>query len=208
MAVHIGTERQLFLDDHVVESTDGLGRVQQQPDKLDLPVIVGDKPWEQSKTAINGNSLHYDAEEECYKAWYDTGGGVAYAISSDGIDWEKPRLGIIEKDGSRDNNLVSPGRGFSVVKDIDDKDPSRKYKAMYWHSRREPEMPWGGKGHFVAFSADGIHWKDHPENPVIDYRDGLTDGQFVLGRDLNHGKYVAYMRPTVEFYDPPNLNNS
>ena len=47
-----------------------------------------------------------------------------------------------------------------------------------------------------------MHWKPDERNPVIDFRNGLTDGQFVLGWDPNHGKYVAYMRPTCTSSTP------
>ncbi len=202
MADHIGPERQLFVDEHLIEDLDGLRRVMQRPEKLASPVLEGDKPWERWSASIIGNSVHYDEEDGIFKAWYDTIGGVAYATSQDGMHWQKPSLGIIERDGSTDTNLISAGRNFSVVKDPADEDPEKRYKAMYWGSRNEPDAPWGAKGHFVAFSADGIHWTPDPRNPVADSRNGLTDGQFVLGWDSNHGKYVAYMRPTVFFFDP------
>ncbi len=202
MTAHIGGERQLFLDDHVIEELDGLERVSQRPTKLGRPVLEGTEPWERATAAIIGNSLHYDEEDGLFKAWYDTPAGVAYATSQDGLQWEKPRLGILEHEGSTANNLVSPGRNFSVVKDPRADDPAQLYKAMYWHSRRDPDAPWGGKGHFVACSPDGVHWTPETRNPVIDFRNGLTDGQFVLGWDPAHGKYVAYMRPNVYFFDP------
>ena len=202
MTVHIGGERQLFLDDHVTEGLDGLERVLQRPSKLDRPVLEGDEPWERSTAAIIGNSLHHDEDEGLFKAWYDTAAGVAYATSPDGLQWEKPRLGILEHEGSTANNLISPGRNFSVIKDPREEDPSRRYKAMYWHTRRDPDAPWGGKGHFAAYSPDGVHWTPELRNPVADFRNGLTDGQFVLGWDTAHGKYVAYMRPNVYFFEP------
>ena len=174
----------------------------QKPDKPAAPVLEGTEPWERGVASIIGNSLHYDEEEGIFKAWYDTPGGVAYAMSQDGVHWEKPSLGIREYEGSTDNNLISPGRNFSVIKDARDDDPSKRYKAMYWHSLRGSNAPWGGKGHFVAYSPDGVHWTPEARNPVIDFRNGLTDGQFVLGWDSDHDKYVAYMRPNTYFFDP------
>ena len=202
MTVHIGPERQLFLDDLLIESLDGLEIVMQRPVKPDAPVLEGTEPWERGVASIIGNSLHYDEEDGLFKAWYDTPRGVAYATSQDGVHWEKPSLGIREYEGSTDNNLISPGRNFSVIKDARDDDPSKRYKAMYWHSLRGSNAPWGGKGHFVAYSPDGVHWTPDERNPVIDFRNGLTDGQFVLGWDSDHDKYVAYMRPNTYFFDP------
>ena len=31
---------------------------------------------------------------------------VCYAVSRDGVEWKKPNLGLVEYNGSRDNNLV------------------------------------------------------------------------------------------------------
>ena len=84
MTVHIGPERQLFLDDLLIESLDGLEIVMQRPDKLGAPVLEGTEPWERGVASIIGNSLHYDEEDGLFKAWYDTPGGVAYATSQDG----------------------------------------------------------------------------------------------------------------------------
>lgn len=44
----------------------------------------------------------------------------AHAESQDGIHWEKPDLGIIEFDGSRDSNLVWMGPGANMAPFRDD----------------------------------------------------------------------------------------
>ena len=118
------------------------------------------------------------------------------------IPRSSPNLGIVDVDGSTANNMILPGRNLSVVKDHRDTDPSRRYKGMYWHSHRNKDLPWGGKGHFVPFSADGIHWEPYAVNPAIAFDLALTDGQYVLGWDDRHARYVAYMRPSVECFDP------
>ena len=146
MPMHIGPERQLFLDDLLIESLDGLEIVMQRPVKPDAPVLEGTQPWERGVASIIGNSLHYDEEDGLFKAWYDTPGEVAYATSQDGVHWEKPSLGIREYEGSTDNNLISPGRNFSVIKDARDDDLSKRYKAMYWHSRQWLRRALGRQG--------------------------------------------------------------
>ena len=60
---------------------------------------------------------------------------TAYAESLDGIHWVKPSLGLIEFDGSRDNNIIWPipgadGRSFSVFKDENPMHRPRLYKAI------------------------------------------------------------------------------
>ena len=203
MSHHIGPERQLFVDDCLIDALDGLTRRLHSPHKQPHPVLEGTEPWDRCSVGICGNSVQFDADEGCFKIWYDSRAGVAYATSLDGIHWERPRLGLLEYEGSTDNNLVSPGRNLSVYKDARDPDSSKRYKGLYWHSLGQREAPWGSKGHFVAFSEDGIHWNPHPGNPVLNVGDGITDGQFLLGWDDRHDRYVAYMRPRVDFFDPP-----
>jgi len=206
---HIGPERQLFIDTHLIERMDGVKRSLQQPVKQPRPVLEGDMPWEHGHAIIIGNSLHYDEDDKLFKAWYDVDGGTAYATSRDGLHWEKPVLGIMAHGGSKQNNLVNRGRNLSVVKDHRESDPSRRYKGIYWGSADGGKgFPWGGKGHMLAYSPDGIHWKDSPKNPVMPLSHGLTDGQYVLGWDPRHQKYVAYMRPNTEFFNPMKRTNA
>ena len=92
---------------------------------------------------------------------------AAYAESSDGVTWTKPNLGLVEFEGSRQNNLVDVGGewGFvnlKVIRDEIDPDPSRRYKMtthVYFrhHTRLGTLLP------FV--SADGFRWR-----PVIDVK--------------------------------------
>ena len=62
----------------------------------------------------------------------DGGRRWCYAISHDGVAWNKPELGLHEFQGSRRNNLISPdewngGGYFNVFKDPRDPDPGRRY---------------------------------------------------------------------------------
>jgi hypothetical protein len=203
MSCFINSDDQFFIDDHLIDTMTGLKRVVQTPTKCDQnPVLQGDGPGEGWVARILGNSVHFDAEDDIFKMWYDTSCGVAYATSKDGINWDKSNLGVMEVDGSADNNLVCPGRNLTVTKDLNEKDPSKRYKGLYWHSRSDPDLKWMGKGHFAAFSADGIHWEHAPQNPVMPFSHGVTDGQSVFGWDPSHSKYVVYQRPHTEYFDP------
>jgi hypothetical protein len=90
---------------------------------------------------------------------------IGYATSRDGIHWEKPNLGLVAFNGSRDNNIVDLDAPtlwstFAVLHDAEDPDPQRRFKAAY-------EASYEGKKRFcVAFSFDGLHWKAYPNNPV------------------------------------------
>ncbi len=87
---------------------------------------------------------------------------AAYAESTDGLNWTKPHLGLVEYQGSKANNLLDMGGqswGFvnlKVIRDDADPDPARRYKmsthVYYRHNTR--------LGSLLPFtSADGLTWK-------------------------------------------------
>src|SRR5690606_10979930 len=78
-------------------------------------VLVHDEPWEGSGSGFY--SIFKDGEKYrmYYKAWQHTaskdGSTVhpsycAYAESTDGINWHKPNLGVVEFNGTKNNNIV------------------------------------------------------------------------------------------------------
>ncbi|MCW9709923.1 hypothetical protein L5B71_03325 [Avibacterium sp. 21-586] len=93
--------------------------------------------------------------------------GLAYAESKDGIHWTKPNLGLVEFEGSKDNNLILRDvQGTGVLYDAKERDPSRRYKLITLQEIK-------GKANLcVAFSADGIHfselqvWPQESKSPV------------------------------------------
>ena len=81
--------------------------------------------------------------------------GLLYAVSTDGIHWEKPALGIIDFDRSAANNLVMRRtthglHAGGVLKDARDHDPARRYKFIH-RNASEGKMA-------TCFSADGLRW--------------------------------------------------
>ena len=95
--------------------------------------------------------------------------GLLYAASSDGINWEKPALGIIEFEGSKANNLVMRRATHGIhagglLKDARDPDPARRYKFLHRNARAMRMA--------ACFSADGLHWSQ----PVLwDKHDAVGD---------------------------------
>ena len=94
---------------------------------------------------------------------------TCYAVSEDGIHWQKPALGLVEYNGTDQNNLVGLQAGdggygefrtqsITVLYEPDDPDPNRRFKMYYQTS--------GGPHGAVAFSPDGLRWKDFVGNPV------------------------------------------
>lgn len=111
---------------------------------------------------------------------------VCYAESSDGIHWTKPKLGLHEFHGSKENNIIWTGIGqhnFVPFKDANPNcDPDAKYKAI-GH----------GKGGLYAFrSADGVHWELIRDTPVI--TKGAFDSQNLAFYDTVRGRYLDFHR--------------
>src|SRR5262245_28924260 len=92
--------------------------------------------------------------------WY-LGGDAAgvlracFATSPDGVEWEKPSLGLVAHGGGTANNLVDllggelPLAALPVLYDPDDPDPDRRFKAAFESSRY-------GNCLAVGFSPDGL----------------------------------------------------
>ena len=191
----IAGQRQLFIDDHIVEETYRVTRSLHQPTKYaGNPVIRATEPW-QERINLYGTVI-YEPEQETYRMWYTgyrraAGGQVrytgCYATSKDGIFWEKPNLGLVEYAGSRDNNLfLGDAANIYVIKDSRDGDPERLYKILCLQI---------GKPYVsVGFSRDGVRWNMYEGNPVLTE---TSDTHTLLGWDENHGQYVAYIRPEM-----------
>jgi hypothetical protein len=196
--VDIGSRRELFVDDFLIDKLENVRLELQHPQPQEI-TFACDKPWE-------GNTCIYfriipDAGK--FRMWYqgahwqvDPGDQkkthpyhICYAESDDGIHWTKPNLGLVEVDGSKENNIVITGvyDNFTPLRDDNPKcDPQAKYKAL--GQSRDGLIAWQ--------SPDGIHWKRLGEKPVI--TKGAFDSQNVAFWDASSNKYRAYIR---DFHD-------
>jgi hypothetical protein len=73
----------------------------------EIPFIPTDKPWDKGgimvHTLIHENGkyrLWAGCNSDPEQSWY------CYLESNDGINWEKPNLGLVDFEGSRENNLL------------------------------------------------------------------------------------------------------
>ena len=110
---HDDPDLYLVVDDDVIEKVENLERVLNRPKKHG-PVVVADRPWEGERAQAWGSVIVEPGG--LLRMWYFAfnterrgdaldRGGYAYAESRDGIRWNKPKLGVVEFRGSRDNNL-------------------------------------------------------------------------------------------------------
>ncbi len=200
---------QLFIDDYWIENSENVTVNLHQPEKfINNPLISADVPWEENPYCFG--TVIYDGQDSIFKFWYQSYNNkmekpertpVVYSTSKDGKIWERTNLGIIEFQGSTKNNILFQNYGFhdlyspSVVKDILDSNPNRRYKMIWW------DFPLGKKGYrddgmCVAFSLDGIHWTKYSGNPVLHAKmseRSISDVMSVM-YDKNSGKFVAYTK--------------
>lgn len=84
---------------------------------------------------------------------------VCYAESQDGLDWQRPELGLVEFKGSRRNNILPDIQRLpTVVYDQHEPDPRRRYKCF---GESTTGMLQREEGHLMT-SADGLHWLYQP----------------------------------------------
>ena len=93
-SINVGTSKQLFIDDHVVETMNGVFRVLNRPTKYEHNPVLELKPAQQvggQQLIVAQGSVIYDADEKLFKMWYEgatyhwRNNVVAYAYSKDGL---------------------------------------------------------------------------------------------------------------------------
>lgn len=155
---------ELLVDDYLVASKDNVVRTYHPFKKHPgNPIVISDQPWEGGMIRVNGVLPNKDGKG--YRMWYSCWttakdpdkGHALYALSQDGLRWEKPKLGLMpwKVTGSKDNNII--GGGGSVMYTPGDPDPARRYKTV------------GAKAgkYFFKSSPDGLHWETLSKEPIF-----------------------------------------
>ena len=206
--ITLNHQKQLFLDNYIIESMTNIKRVIHPAQKYaGNPVLWPSEPWEPKLAVLYGSVIE---DQGKYKMWYKSGMGVGYAESNDGIEWVKPQLDLVKIDGRKTNllfvkrekfkgpeSLPTFWEPFGVHKDEKAPDPSRRYKMgflsiirPYEGPRRDPFHPTDRRGLGIAGSSDGIHWK------LIDAfaTEAICDGDTHWLFDPSREKYLLYGR--------------
>ena len=195
----IGSSVQLLLDDDMVEDCWQIERrVGQVSKHLRNPVLVQDKPWED--TAGTYPCVLYDEAVGVYRMWYSCfnlsyyfsrkgpGYYIGYAESKDGFNWVKPELEGFPFGGHECTNIVFSGRRGSranaaqVFLNPDRSDPQRRYLMVYVGGPVE-----------LAFSPDGLHWTV-AEEPIIGYHSDCANHVLWIPEQQ---LWYMYLRPPV-----------
>ena len=205
---NIGTQRELFVDSTLVAEFQGNARMRlHHPQRRNI-VLVHDDPWEGSGCGYNTVFKDKDIYRMYYKAWHiDLGGNVSkpvvicYAESNDGITWTKPNLGLVEFNGSTNNNIILDKIGdygchdFTPFIDTRPGVPDeQRYKAIGFARGMEETK----KGLYGFISADGIHWKTIQDDVIIQEDGWVFDTQNIAFWSEAEKQYVMYYRRTVD----------
>ncbi len=141
-AREIGLETQLFVDDWILDDLQGavrrLNPLRKHPQN---PILKPDRPWEGDYTAPN--FVVYDEADRLFKMWYvyikreskrgdphlkPGRKGLAYAVSRDGVNWEKSELGLVTVPGFGKKTNTVPH--VPSIYDTHESDPQKRYKAV------------------------------------------------------------------------------
>jgi hypothetical protein len=202
---------EFLLDDSLLDRSAGVEPVLGCPKKESDPVLVPEMPWEMGGIVARHALL---LDDGVFRLWYGAAGTeqpipeegerqrlLCCAESSDGIHWERPDLGLFEYEGSRANNITgtksdADGATWNVVKDLDDPDPARRYKALGFDycvtSLVEGVKP-GDMGICVAYSPDGYSWT--PPHMVVSTHDATDADCMLPERDPDTGLWTLFIRP-------------
>ena len=200
----------LFIDDAYIVESANLVRTTNQAIKHPEPVLKMDAPWDTAGDEFNGLNVVYDEQDQLFKMWYgvssrveDWGGMVrkyAYATSSDGLQWERPVLNLIETNGSKQNNYFTSTDLADFVPSIliDPSEPaSRRFKMIFvcsdiWGAGKVNDWSRHHSSLNLAYSEDGLTW-DRPRNvnPILR---GISDGVFMFFYDVHRRKYQLFTR--------------
>jgi len=207
----IGTRRELFVDNTLIDRLVGGARQQLHHPRPQEVALVHDEPWEGTGSGYHSVFQDDGLYRMYYKSWHlevsqgklDTGRHplyCCYAESDDGIKWRKPNLGLHEFDGSKENNIVMVSGPLGTL-NVDaghpavfkDENPNAaadaRYKAIFRSAKPNGLLPFK--------SPDGLQWSPMTDQPIL-HGLGAFDSQNLAFWDPTIGKYRAYWRIFTE----------
>ena len=160
-------QRQLFIDDEIIEHQTLLERVVHQPARPPgNPVLTPQMPWE-------GDSIEFLAgvygnpTQEQFRMWYVCNASVdryrhfvCIAESNDGTHWSRPDLDCYRNLTDGPNNIVyATSQKLDGPTILHDPDDPNSWKLVFYR----------GGSVFVGESKDGIQWQmpDEQDQPVL-----------------------------------------
>jgi len=211
--IDIGSERQLFWDNYIVDETKTDARIVKRSPERKEEIFKTDLPWEGDNCDFYVIMDDVDSEGKAYHRMYYLGWDssdftdirVCYAYSYDGSNWVKPNLGLHSYTDKNtgithtQTNIVlyteeDTFDNFFVMKDTREGVPdSQRYKAICQGSYDQLGYP--SYGLWAWVSPDGLHWKKtHRVLPQADNWFGSFDSVNTLVWDEFTQKFFTYFR--------------
>ena len=190
----IGSQRELFVDRYIIDRLDGTSLKLHHPQPAEVAIRY-DKPWEDC-LAFYTTVLK---DGDIYRMYYrgslmgSSPHPTCYAESADGIHWTKPDLGLVEVNGSTQNNVILSHNGqFCPLIDTRPGVPdTERYKA----NGRDQQRPNSLVGYV---SADGIRWTKLRDEPIVPMAlENNFDSQNAMFWSEVESRYVLYARHMV-----------
>ncbi|MBI3921584.1 MAG: hypothetical protein HY318_09225 [Armatimonadetes bacterium] len=182
----LGGNEHLFLDEFLISDMTNVFLTVNPPQRKEL-VLIADKPWERNGITSYCN-VFFDETHKEYRLYYvpihlDSSPAfrLALATSKDGLHWEKPNLGVVEWQGTKETNIVIEGQREGTVMI----DPNGSLDQRYVFLSSEGQLKTR-----LFTSPDGIHWT-MLEKKISDLH---SDSQISTFWDDQLRKYVHYPR--------------
>ncbi|MEN6352802.1 MAG: hypothetical protein ABFD02_05045, partial [Bacteroidales bacterium] len=108
--IKLGGNREIFVDHFLLDKLEGTGILMHHPHDEGI-VMHFDKPWEGKFCGYVTIIKDGDLFRAYYRGKHKTSENkelqnTCYAESKDGITWVKPALGLVEVNGSKENNII------------------------------------------------------------------------------------------------------
>ena len=189
--LNIGSHRELFVDTFLIDRLDNAMLKLHEP-QLAPPMAEPADNLEYGTVIRDGDLFRlYTRDARGSKFDGDATEVTRYCESRDGIVWTKPKLGLVEIDGNKDNNVIlhEPWVCHNFSPFLDSRPgirPHERFKALAGVHKG---------GGLVAFaSADGIRWMRLQAEPVVTSKDFAFDSQNVSFWSESEQLYVCYFR--------------
>ncbi len=187
----IGSRRELFVDRFLIDRLENVSLKLHEPQLA--PSMTEPADNMEYGTVIKDGDLFrlYTRDGRGAKFDGDLPEVTRYCESRDGIHWTKPKLGLVEIDGTKENNVIlheAPFcHNFSPMLDSRPGVPAdERFKALAGTVK---------SGLVAYLSADGIHWRKLRSEPVITYtKEYAFDSQNVSFWSVAEQCYVCYFR--------------
>ena len=195
--VMLGSRKHVFIDEVIVDRKQNVKLTLNPPTrgvKLNIKAAWDASFFEHEGRIYTVKSEGYEGDE----------GPIELFVSDDGVNFEQPMLGLIEHNGSKENNLIMLGLP-SWGKYFKDTNPAclpeELFKATLWVGQR---------GIYLYFSPDAIHWRRNETCmlPLVsgggcetfwDDQQGMYFNYIKRDGSYNSGEYPNYGRSVTMF---------